>query len=203
MSTGEPVPGSFAVKSIPIILLAIWVFADSQHRFGKAIGVGLLFSSGGDVALDFNREALFPVGLGFFLLAHLCYIYAFLQSKTGEVPKDRMLWALPIALAGGGTIASLYANVPGDMRIPVVVYVGVIVAMAITAALRTRYDFRLVAGALIFMASDAMIAINKFGFQDSIIWAPFFIMTTYYGAQVLIAWGGLAEDKLLAAKQGH
>jgi uncharacterized membrane protein YhhN len=48
-------------------------------------------------------------------------------------------------------------------------------------------------GALLFVASDSMIGINRFvtPFQGS----QYAIMLTYYGAQLLILWGVMLDAK--------
>ena len=81
--------------------------------------------------------------------------------------------------------------------IPVAIYILVIGTMTLLAALRTIDDYRLLAGAVLFMFSDAMIAINKFQYDGEIVWAHLFIMVTYYAAQLLIAWGAVRAQRRL------
>jgi uncharacterized membrane protein YhhN len=85
----------------------------------------------------------------------------------------------------------------GDFRIPVIVYAVVILSML--AAALNRYgkvnglSFMLVSlGALLFVASDSMIAINKF--YEKFDFARILIMATYLLGQYLIATGSLRQD---------
>lgn len=88
------------------------------------------------------------------------------------------------------------------MRIPVIVYVFAIMIMAIAAFKRKKNinqkSFILVfLGALFFIASDSLLAINKF--LTSIPYAHILVMGTYATAQYLITRGVLfqnAENKL-------
>mgnify|MGYP000352624917 CR=1 FL=1 len=79
---------------------------------------------------------------------------------------------------------------------PVVLYTMVIITMAIYALLRRGWtrdkSFIMVySGALLFIMSDAMIAINKF--MNPIVQARLLIMATYIAGQFLIAKGILAH----------
>jgi uncharacterized membrane protein YhhN len=80
----------------------------------------------------------------------------------------------------------------GDMLIPVAAYLFIILAMGISAALGTANHFLVIAGALLFILSDSLIAINRF--LTPVPLSDFLIMITYYLAQFFITFG--------ASKQG-
>ena len=74
----------------------------------------------------------------------------------------------------------------GEMQIAVYLYMAVIMAMA-AAALTGRNNHPLVAlGALMFVLSDSLIAINRF--VEPVPGARYWIMSLYYGAQYLLTW---------------
>ena len=80
--------------------------------------------------------------------------------------------------------------------VPVMLYMVVILVMSLVALNRFRrveyHSFVLVfAGALSFMASDSLLAINKF--YVSFPLSGFLIMLTYIAAQYLIVKGTLAQ----------
>jgi uncharacterized membrane protein YhhN len=80
----------------------------------------------------------------------------------------------------------------GAMLIPVAIYMLVILTMATTAYLRKNsvniLSYGLVfLGALFFMISDSILAINKF--HQPIPWSDISIMATYAIAQYLIVLG--------------
>jgi uncharacterized membrane protein YhhN len=78
----------------------------------------------------------------------------------------------------------------GTLRRPVLLYVGVILIMAWQAASRwldARLDGSLLAmiGAYLFVMSDSALAVERF--RGSWRSAPFWVLSTYFAAQWLIA----------------
>ena len=97
-------------------------------------------------------------------------------------------------MAYAGIMLWMLAPTLGPMLWPVVLYTATISAMLL-AAMATegqipRYaSYWLVAGAALFVASDSVLAINKF--YQSLQWAGAFIMITYAAAQWMIVQGTL------------
>jgi uncharacterized membrane protein YhhN len=126
----------------------------------------------------------FLAGLGCFLVAHIDYVAAF---RVGGPGLDRVALALlvvaPIALPLGTVIArALAASGQGAMRAPVIAYIAVISAM--TASAVATGSLLATAGAWLFLASDALIAWNRF--LRPLRWAPLAVIVTYHAAQVLL-----------------
>jgi uncharacterized membrane protein YhhN len=149
-----------------------------------AIVAGLLFSLAGDVFLMLPSDR-FIAGLVSFLVAHLFYIAAF-TSGTGFGLSWR---ALPCALYGL-LIFSILAPHLGKMKLPVAVYMVVILVMAWQAWERwgqTGQSTALLAflGAVLFVVSDSALAVNRFRGQYAS--AQALILSTYFAAQWLIA----------------
>ncbi len=192
-------PLAWLVKSVPIFLAAFMAFRRAPGKLTNRVAIGLVFSGFGDIVLALGREDLFVLGLGLFLIAHIWYIAAF--ATQFRVMKHKFFYGIPIFGTGIGIYYWLYPNIAaidnGALVIPVAVYIFVIATMTFLAALRTIDDFRIVGGAVLFMLSDAMIAINKFKFEGDLYWAHLFIMVTYYGAQLLIAWGAVRAQRRL------
>ncbi len=175
-------------KAMPIVLLAGLV-ATEPAPVGQAyrwlVFAGLLCSLGGDVWLLFPRG--FVAGLASFLLAHLLYIAAFAPGT----PWNASAWALlaPFALVSLVVLRHLWPHL-GRERAPVAVYVSVIAVMGwraavrVTAAPATSGGLAL-AGALLFMLSDGLLATDRFARRFAAADAA--VMTTYYAAQTLIA----------------
>ncbi|MEM7040819.1 MAG: lysoplasmalogenase, partial [Bacteroidota bacterium] len=188
-----PFPGDFVLKALPIWVLATISFMGIPGIWGPLMGFGFLLSSVGDVSLAFSdrnkhqgnkdaAEKLFIVGLGSFLLAHVVYVVAF--AWIGVFDWSR--WWLLILLAGYaiGMVVVLSPKL-GEMRIPVFLYIAVIAAMAFFATITIMpRPWVLISGAILFMLSDSMIAIDKF--LSPYPWSKYFIMTTYYGGQFLM-----------------
>jgi len=156
-----------------------------NKRYKTAVIIGLIFSLGGDVLLMLPYD-LFVAGLVSFLIAHIVYIYAFNGGRPW-----RLAW-LPalVCLVFGLTVYLVLAPGLGDMTIPVIAYIVIILAMAYTAwdqweQDRGRWALLAFIGALFFVLADTILAINKFRY-------PFLAgralnLSAYFIAQWLIA----------------
>lgn len=150
-----------------------------------AIGAGLVFSLGGDIFMMLKRKR-FLEGLILFLVAQVCYALAFFSGLRLRLPP----WPVAIIVAAAGALfAILYAHL-GRMKFPVSFYILVILIM--TTAAVTRFDqiqtpgaLAAAVGAVLFMFSDAVLAINRFlkPFRAS----QALILSSYFAAQALIA----------------
>jgi len=176
-------------KAVPIVLLAALVATEPApvaDTYRWLVFAGLLCSLAGDLWL-LSAQGFVP-GLASFLVAHLLYIAAFAPAGRWD---GRGALLAPFALGSLGMLRYLWRAL-GRERLPVAVYVSVIAVMgwraAVRAAAATTFatSGRLaLAGALLFMLSDGLLATNRFArpFRS----AEAFVMTTYYAAQVLIA----------------
>ena len=132
-------------------------------------------------------------GLASFLIAHLFYISLFIWIKRMN-QRDRR-WDPKIIfitlIYTGGLFYFLYPNL-GPLQLPVAVYAIVLGVMFITAfhAFSIRQQlagFFCACGALLFVVSDSLLAINKF--CVSFLMADVLIMFTYAIAQLFIVTG--------------
>ena len=179
-------PLRLASKPIPAAALAMWVYRGSTLPRARFIAAGLALSAVADAAI----EASFLAGLGFFLLAHLAYLAGFLaDTRALALPR-----ALPAAIYGLG-VQGILAPSLGTLRVPVTAYVGVICAMVWRAAARvgqrgrpTRGEWAGLLGAVLFAASDSLIACNRF--VTPLAWAPPAIILLYWAGQAGIAVSG-------------
>ncbi|WP_422359325.1 lysoplasmalogenase [Reichenbachiella sp.] len=152
----------------------------------------LLFSWFGDVALMYVGEAdwFFLLGLGAFAVAQTLYFFSFKNAKTqggGDnfAPIQHMFNVLPFAVFAIGLLYTLWPSLDG-LKIPVTIYATLICTMALGAVYRngrtnTESFNQVVFGAILFILSDSLIAINKFyaPMENASIW----IMGTYILAQ--------------------
>ncbi|MBL0729347.1 lysoplasmalogenase [Piscinibacter sp. HJYY11] len=184
-----PASWAFVLKPLTTLLVIAWAFlrgaeVPAQRR---RILTGLWLSLAGDVFLLWPKEGFLP-GLVSFLLAHLAFIAAF------SVPVR--FGARPAVFAAYGVVAvlilsQLWGGVPTALRAPVVAYVVCLAGMAAQAAAWWRsapgspFARRAAIGGLLFMASDSLLAINKFAspLPMSALW----ILSTYWLAQLCIA----------------
>ncbi|MBZ0205263.1 MAG: lysoplasmalogenase [Flavobacteriales bacterium] len=192
-------------KPLLMITLSSWFFFNSRRvgdRFTLLIQAGLFFSLIGDVALMFTYvdDFNFIVGLGAFFIAQLCYAFAFIQNIADVDGMDGLLVSLLISF-GIGTYAFFYAwdlmpHLEDGLGMPVIAYVAAIAFMGMVAAFRFRRTYPrsfwlVLIGSLLFIASDSMLAWDRFRFpmEEASVW----IMITYAVAQFLIAGGALTH----------
>ncbi|HET8648310.1 MAG TPA: lysoplasmalogenase [Vicinamibacteria bacterium] len=167
-----------ALKPLPVLCLAAWVAASARTPAAWLVVAGLVLSLIADVLI----ETSFLGGLGVFLFAHVAYVAAFL-ARTSE---PRPLLALPFLLWGAFVLARLWPGL-GPMRVPVVVYAAVICAMMWRAAATTGTPggWIALAGAVLFAASDTVLAFDRFHRPITGARAP--ILGLYWAGQLLIA----------------
>lgn len=159
----------------------------------KWIIFALVFSWLGDVLLMFESEnsSFFIFGLVAFLIAHIFYIILFDRVRVKEKVKQSLLPLLPIAIYYI-LLISLLQPYLDEMRKPVSIY-GIIISIMLSFAidlwrLKDRVaSFLIIFGALLFIASDSLLAINKF--YNAFEYAGIAIMLTYGIAQLLMGLG--------------
>lgn len=192
--------GQWLFKPLIMIVLGFYYYLGTvkNNISSKSVMVAILFSFLGDVSLMFQgeNEIYFMTGLGSFLVAHVGYVIAYYQHKNvkeeaGLNGIQKFRFALPIVLAGTGLITILFSHL-GALKIPVTIYSIVLMVMVLQALFRYGYTnnvsfWYVFIGALLFMISDAMIAINKFLFLFEL--SGLAIMFTYMLAQFFIIRG--------------
>lgn len=181
-----------------ILIIALSNAKGSLSFYAYAIIAGLVFSVAGDVFLMLPADR-FVAGLVSFLIAHLLYIAAFTYGRSLRFP----IWSLALfALYGVFIYSILYAYL-GDMKIPVFVYVAVILVMGWRAwerwtNIRMKTALFAFFGAMLFIISDSVLALNKF--REHFEAARALTLITYFSAQWLIAlsisrtWSGDQSD---------
>ena len=184
----------------PLILLSLIFFFINQGKHlsskTKVISLlALLFSLAGDVLLMFTdiSASFFLSGLVAFLLAHIMYIMVFLDKKNSK--KIALIFITVLLIYAIG-IFYLLKDGLGDMLIPVIVYMLVILSMVLTSTMRkdnvSNQSYYLVfLGAIFFVISDSFLAINKF--YQPVPLSKIIIMSTYSLAQYLIVLGLLKQ----------
>lgn len=144
-------------------LAVVYLVSVSKHRFWLLSA--LFFSFWGDVFL-LDKTNFFVFGLASFLVAHVVYI----KITTSFLYKDSVVKiltsAVPFVLLFVGLLGLIYNNL-GDMLLPVLVY-GIAISTFGTAALlnyrqqKNTANSWLLLGAVLFIASDSLIALNNF-----------------------------------------
>lgn len=183
----------FAAKLVPVTALLIWL-SPPKGRYALLVYAGLILSLAGDAFLALPGDWMLP-GLIAFLIAHLCYIGAFL----GERSKFEALRLLPYFVWVGGLYLFLFANL-GTMTVPVGIYCLVITTMMWRAAALVtrpaeRWRLAAFAGATLFGLSDSALALMRF--HGAFPYGGAFLILAYWAGQTGIAFSvqrGLAKS---------
>ncbi len=173
------------LKTLSTSLLAIIAW----HMGGPVLLIaGLALSALGDLFLSRDGEKAFISGLVSFLVAHVAYIVLF--ASIGQSPA--VLLSMPLLPAAAIMIAASLAllriilrHVSGELRLPVMVYCTALVLMGLTALATERP--LIIAGAVMFVASDAILAWEKFVEPAASARKPpmrLAVWVLYYAAQV-------------------
>lgn len=176
---------ALVLKPIPVLLFAALV-AQGPCREGAGaawVVAGLLLSAVGDVLLALPRER-FLGGLVAFLLAHLCYLGAFLgRGASLGTP-----WLMSgIALYAGVALRVILPRT-GRLAGPVVAYMLAIAGMVWLAGegwVSGVAGPEAFLGAASFMVSDTLLALDRF--VTPLPRRKELVMGPYYLGQYLIA----------------
>ncbi|XP_078064402.1 lysoplasmalogenase TMEM86A-like isoform X2 [Mustelus asterias] len=191
LPTSEPSWFSALIKCLPVLCLAFFVLAHGYSTgqypsYSRKVLTGLLFSALGDVFLTWGDQGFFIHGMLMFGISHILYSWAF-----GLRPLR--LWLALILLALGAVYyTAVYSYLQGTMVYAMVGYVLVLGLMSWRGMARagcSRYERSwsrgcTAAGAVVFVASDLILAIDRFCF--ALPHARAVVMSTYYTAQMLI-----------------
>ena len=188
-----PRPGNRQPLIIPS-LMAYYIASSTSRK--KLYIIALFFSFAGDVLL-LDRINLFLLGIGAFLVTQVLYIYMFSKGLKNSSQRQKLLAFAPFLVFFVALISILRTGLQ-DFFIPVVVYGIAISVFGSVSLLKYLSDKdaasrNLVAGALLFIISDSMIALHKF--QEPRSFYPVAIMLTYVIAQYLIAVFMLRSEK--------
>jgi uncharacterized membrane protein YhhN len=188
----------YIFKPLIVPVLVAYFLSQTNHitnGLKKWIFLALFFSWTGDILLMFQGESeiYFLAGLGSFLLAHIFYIVFFHQVRVRENIKSNA-WLLLIVVIYYTILISWLSPYLGDKKIPVRLY-GIAISFMFMLAMHMLFIKKkaggnwMMWGALLFIISDSVLAINKFyhSFGESGI----IIMLTYGLAQYFLTEGAV------------
>lgn len=207
--TGNDMIRFISKPLLMVALIAFYVQSINGYwtRLHKLMVAAFFFSWIGDVALMFvfKNENFFLVGLVGFLITHILYAVSFadVTNRKTEALLPKKFWVIiPLVIYMIALLSMLVPGITGNEKtqpflVPVLVYSTAIATMTMFSINRYKRvndaSFALVfGGALLFMFSDSIIAINKFlhPFET----ASIFIMILYTAGQYFIAKGMLAQS---------
>lgn len=181
------------VKTLAVALLGVLAFLQGGPLL---LVIALALSALGDAFLSRDGDKAFLAGLASFLAAHLVYVALFhlAGGGTGFLLSEpwRIVVAVVMVVFAVLMPAKLWPVVASDMRWPIAIYVVAILLMGLAAL--TMGNPWVIAGAMCFMASDGILATEKFlmaSASSNRMPARYGVWVLYYAAEVLITVGFL------------
>jgi uncharacterized membrane protein YhhN len=169
--------------AVMVGLIAAVVAFDTRDERAWVFVAALAFSMLGDIFLMLPADR-FLFGVGAFFLAHVAYIVGLrMDSSAGISLVAGIIVVGAFAITVGRHIVLAVRKQAPELATPVSAYVAVISVM-VASAIATKNPYAAV-GAVVFMASDTLIAWNRF--VQPLTWAPVTIMVTYHVGQALLA----------------
>jgi len=176
------------IVSKPLIILTLLVlYYFSAEQRNNWYLLALFFSFLGDVFL-LDKNGYFLLGIGSFLITQILFIKLIISQLRKVRVHHIIITMLPFVVYFTVLISAIKENLT-EFFIPVVIYGITISFFGMVSLLnyfinKSKRSVVLLIGAVLFIASDSMIALNKFH-EPRIIY-PVAIMITYIFAQYLI-----------------
>lgn len=176
-------------KPLATLFIAAVAFTNwraQRDRYSLWVAIGLMCSLAGDVWLLWPAR-FFLFGLMSFLAAHIAYLAAF--TRGTKFPARPLVWLL-YATIGFALWLFLSRGLSVSLQASIAVYTFFLATMASQAmgrflVLRTSTARLAAIGAIFFMISDALLALDRF--RRPIPASAFLVLLAYYLAQWLIA----------------
>ncbi|GHA55040.1 hypothetical protein GCM10008927_21110 [Amylibacter ulvae] len=195
--------GKTLTKTSSILFLLIFaILTKSPILF--IIGLGLC--AAGDYLLSRDGDKNFLMGVGAFALGHLFYAALFITHPLPlfDVIGDGLgLKLLAAIIAIGALMGVILWRRTGELKIPVTGYVIIICLMGMTSLKFLGLDrATIILGVGLFMASDIVLALEKFVLGKDSFWrvfTPFIVWATYWGAQFFLTFGVIYAYRIAVA----
>ncbi|MGE2728106.1 lysoplasmalogenase [Mycolicibacterium vaccae] len=196
LGIGADLTGQFAaqpaVKALAAVLLAGAAALHPVARERRWLVAALLFSAAGDYLLAMSWwEPSFVLGLGAFLIAHLCFLAALvpLVVPPAALAAPRLVAPALVVVSCVVLLVWFWPRLAEQgMTVPVTLYMLVLAAMVCAALLADLPTPWTAAGAVCFAVSDAMIGINVFVLENETLAVPIWWV---YASSLLLITAGL------------
>ena len=176
-------PWDSITKCLAVPVLIGWSL--QPGRAPRLLPLALLFCLGGDFFLELPD--LFVVGMASFALAHVCFIALFIARGAGPRLARQPFLVAVLALAAVALVVLVWNGIDDPVvRVAVPVYALLLSGTAATALVLDR---RAGIGAVLFLVSDAIIALTEFGRIDPNVVTRLAIMVLYLAAVALLTVG--------------
>lgn len=197
VETVHPIVKPLLIPSLAVAALCC-LLPEQRGRNTVLLAVALALHTAGDVLLllDSGGFIYFAAGLGCFLLGHVCYLVILLNGMGAlRGWKEFLCLLVPPVIA---LVCVSFFEVDGALRVVLVVYALLLLYVTSSGALwllrGRKMGWRILVGGLLFVASDAVLALNafndvEFGLRHAVV------MGTYLAAEWLIV-SGIVRDSL-------
>ena len=188
------VPVQILFKLLPEVVLLAGIAANRSRIERKtfwAVSLALVFSMLGDAAGEMKigrfTDIAFICQIGLFVVAQILYTCSFcfnidLKSRPSAVPL-----AIIVAYLGFIGYKVLPAMGGGAFLAAGIMYISALLGTGTTSVLQKRpQQFLYIIGAMIFIVSDSVIALNSFVLEQPLPHSHLLIMGTYFVAQLLL-----------------
>jgi len=182
----------------PLILLSLLtLYVVSVSKRNKMYIAALIFSFFGDVFLLFSGELYFIVGLVSFLIAHILFIKIVLNRIQKSSTVNIIISIISFLVLLFVLLSFLYSSL-NELLIPVIIYGITITTFGVVSMLdylntKSKKSLLMLIGAIVFITSDSILAINKFYNPDEFL--AISVMVTYIVAQYLIYRSMILDNK--------
>ena len=196
----QPFPGSIVIKGAAVAFLAVVALRLLRGRDRWLMAGALFLSTVGDVLIELG-DRYFMFALGAFALAHVLYTILFVSYwRTSGIGRggDRYALVAATVLYSGVLLWRIWpglANQQGaqSLKVPVIIYTVLLTIMVITAVLAPFVSQLIGFGAVLFLISDSLLALNRF--RQPVPFAAYLIWATYYLAQFGLSFGFFREGR--------
>lgn len=180
---------TYLFKPLTLVIIIIFSFfqvSEVSFFYKVMIISGLAFSMLGDIMLMLPTDK-FLHGLASFLVAHIFYLIAFVSDSAFPV---NFLYLIPGLIIGAIILSILLPRIEGK-TIPIVIYSLVLVlllwqSMGRLELSHSHSSIVALIGSIFFISSDVTLVFNRF--VKKLKSGQLFILSTYYIAQLLIAY---------------
>ncbi|GAB4350663.1 MAG: lysoplasmalogenase [Oricola sp.] len=191
-------PLKVAAKTLSVALLA-GLSATAGGPWLLTLALSLCAAGDFFLAIEDLDRRFFLAGLAAFFFGHLAYfvLFCLLPHSPTTLPVWLRAAVLVLFVFTSLAMAGLLWPAAGELRIPVTLYIAAILAMGVAAV--SNGGGLVVGGAASFMASDAILATDRFlvktDAQGRALAGPA-VWISYFAAQVMILFGVLAVPLL-------
>jgi uncharacterized membrane protein YhhN len=174
-------------KTLSVALLAVLAAVSDAPIL---LVIALALCAAGDALLSAETEQTFVGGIASFAAGHIAYILLFLTHTHSDLSLlSHHILSVGALAALGVFMAVVLAPRAGDLRLPVLMYIPIILGMGVAALClpATGMLIWVWPAAVAFIASDLTLATEKFLLPKShpaLRFTPYLIWPLYWGAQL-------------------